>query len=500
MGKLNVVHLRYMTSTDFRVLTAVEMGMKNHEVVPGDLCAAIASLKHGGCFKVLQELCKHGLLAYEVKGKKVSGYRLTNSGYDYLALNVLTKREIINMFGSQIGVGKESDIYVVTNKEDEQCCLKLHRLGRTSFRQLKNKRDYHGRRSAMSWLYLSRISAMREFAYMKALFEREFPVPKPIDYNRHAIVMQLINGTPLCRVHELKDLSYTYKSCMDIIVQLARCGVIHGDFNEFNLMLSDEDLKSIIFFDLPQIVPTSHQNAQWYFERDVNCITSFFKKRFNFEDDYVPQFQEIKQENCLGVQIEDELLNDEDSADDDDITLKDDTNKNFNEILVKISDISDLKSNSLSVRDDLESTDEIKVEDTKIIDKNDSNLSDSAKLIDLKQIIINKSDSSDDETSGDETSDDEESADDESRLDLNALKRSLDNDLTVNVLKSLKPKNRRRRAMDRTEVQRAVRTEAQKAEAQMARRRARKRGEAAEKNKARRWNEDAIKPKSGWDY
>lgn len=45
--------------------------------------------------------------------------------------------------------------------------MKLHRLGRTSFRSLKNKRDYHKHRHKMSWLYLSRLAAMKEFAYMK---------------------------------------------------------------------------------------------------------------------------------------------------------------------------------------------------------------------------------------------------------------------------------------------------------------------------------------------
>lgn len=90
-----------------------------------------------------------------------------------------------------------SDIYIVANDEDEQLCLKLHRLGRTSFRQLKNKRDYHRHRNNTSWLYLSRLSAMKEFAYMKALYDRHFPVPKPHNYNRHAVVMELLSGHPM---------------------------------------------------------------------------------------------------------------------------------------------------------------------------------------------------------------------------------------------------------------------------------------------------------------
>lgn len=59
------------------------------------------------------------------------------------------------------------DIYIVANEEGQQFALKLHRLGRTSFRNLKNKRDYHKHRHNVSWLYLSRLSAMKEFAYMK---------------------------------------------------------------------------------------------------------------------------------------------------------------------------------------------------------------------------------------------------------------------------------------------------------------------------------------------
>ena len=41
------------------------MGMKNHETVPTALVSQIASLKHGGCHKVLKELVKNKLLAYD---------------------------------------------------------------------------------------------------------------------------------------------------------------------------------------------------------------------------------------------------------------------------------------------------------------------------------------------------------------------------------------------------------------------------------------------------
>ncbi|XP_069748317.1 serine/threonine-protein kinase RIO2 isoform X2 [Narcine bancroftii] len=301
MGKLNVVLLRYLSRDDFRVLVGVEMGMKNHEIVPPSLIASISNLKHGGCNKVLRELVKHKLLAYE-RTKTVQGYRLTNSGYDYLALKTLSSRNVLNSVGNQMGVGKESDIYIVANEEEQQLALKLHRLGRTSFRNLKNKRDYHKHRQKMSWLYLSRLAAMKEFAYMKALHDRGFPVPKPVDFNRHAVIMELLNGYPLCQVHHLKNLAATYNELMELIVKLANHGLIHGDFNEFNLMLDEDDHVTVI--DFPQMVSTSHINAEWYFDRDVKCIRDFFIRRFNYESELYPTFKDIRKEFSLDVEVE----------------------------------------------------------------------------------------------------------------------------------------------------------------------------------------------------
>ncbi|XP_050493436.1 serine/threonine-protein kinase RIO2 isoform X1 [Bombus huntii] len=300
MGKLNVTILRYLTKDDFRVLTAIEMGMKNHELVPASLAAQIANLRYGGVHKLLKELCKHRLLSYE-RGKQYDGYRLTNAGYDYLALKVLAQRGIIASFGNQIGVGKESNIYIVADEDRNPMCLKLHRLGRTCFRNIKSKRDYHQHRKSASWLYLSRISATREYAYMKALFDRGFPVPKPIDLNRHCVVMELVEGGPLCGVYRLDDVESLYDELMNLIVKLGNHGVIHGDFNEFNIMITNSGKPILI--DFPQMISTEHVDAETYFERDVNCVRDFFKRRFAYESELYPTFQDISREDCIDVEI-----------------------------------------------------------------------------------------------------------------------------------------------------------------------------------------------------
>ena len=54
-----------------------------------------------------------------------------------------------------------------------------------------------------------------------------------------------------------------YHKMMDLIVRLAQHGLVHGDFNEFNMMIDDNE--KITMIDFPQMISTSHKNAQYYF-------------------------------------------------------------------------------------------------------------------------------------------------------------------------------------------------------------------------------------------
>ncbi|GLC51486.1 hypothetical protein PLESTB_000507700 [Pleodorina starrii] len=288
--KLDVNVLRYLSKDDFRVLTAVEMGQKNHELVPLELIDSISGLKHGGAFKSIKTLMRHKLLHHD--GKHYDGYRLTYMGYDFLAIRALVSRGHISGVGRQIGVGKESDIFEVTNDDGEVFALKLHRLGRTSFRAVKSKRDYLGRRQNFSWLYLSRLAALKEFAFMKALYEHGFPVPQAIDNNRHAVLMGLVHARPMVQIRTMAHPARVYLSCMELISRLAAKGLIHCDFNEFNLLISEEEELTLI--DFPQMVSITHANAEELFSRDVECIVRFFSKKIGYVPELDPSLPYVR--------------------------------------------------------------------------------------------------------------------------------------------------------------------------------------------------------------
>nr|GAT54921.1 predicted protein [Mycena chlorophos] len=297
--KLDATDLRYVTPDEFRVLTAVEMGSKNHEVVPTVLIAQISGLRNGGVNKLIGSLAKRNLVS-KVQNSKYDGYRLTYGGYDYLAMRALSKRDSMHSVGNQIGVGKESDIYIVADADGSELVLKLHRLGRISFRAIKEKRDYLGKRKSASWMYMSRLAAQKEWAFMKVLHEHGFPVPRPVDQARHCILMELIDAYPLRQIAEVPSPGNLYSTLMDLIVRFAHAGLIHGDFNEFNILIRRETGEPVVI-DFPQMVSTSHENAEWYFNRDVECIRTFFRRRFRYESALYPRFKSIMNEEGVAT-------------------------------------------------------------------------------------------------------------------------------------------------------------------------------------------------------
>ncbi|RMY73777.1 hypothetical protein D0863_03658 [Hortaea werneckii] len=312
--KLNIKDIRYLTGDDWRVLQAVEQGSKNHEIVPTPLIAQIAGPRGGiGVHKCISNLAKVGLIA-KVKNAKYDGYRLSYGGLDYLALNTHRKANSIFSLGNQIGVGKESDIYISAGPDGRQLILKLHRLGRISFRSVKSNRDYLRKRSTGSWMYLSRLAAQKEHAFMRVLYREGFPVPEPVAWSRHTVVMEFIDAFPLRMIEKVPNPGKLYAELMDMIVRLARRGLIHGDFNEFNILIKeegpDDKIKlTPIVIDFPQTVSTNHMNAKMYFDRDVACIKRYFERRLKYTSDvpgpfFADALKGADPESRLDVEVE----------------------------------------------------------------------------------------------------------------------------------------------------------------------------------------------------
>ena len=275
--------LTKVESYDLRILQAIELGMIRHEVVPFE-----EVVRYSGLNEREVEYRMKGLDELELLYRQWDpylGYIMNYNAYDLLALNALVKAEVLEALGPSIGVGKESDVFEAVTPEDVKVAVKFHRLGRTSFRDTRRKREYVADRRHISWLYQSRLAAEAEYRALKSMHEAGVSVPEPIDQNRHVIVMQFIQGTQLSDIISLDEPRLFLDDILEDVRLAYKAGVIHTDLSEYNILVDGDGEVWII--DWPQYTSTDHPNAMELLERDVGNVVYYFQRKHGL--DYDPE-------------------------------------------------------------------------------------------------------------------------------------------------------------------------------------------------------------------
>ncbi|WP_129114600.1 serine/threonine-protein kinase RIO2 [Halegenticoccus tardaugens] len=258
---------------DFYLLSGIEQGMRfsrwvNREKIPeySGLTPEEVAYRLDRCMQ--RDLVTRKTIQYE-------GYQLEFEGYDALALRAFSERDTIEAVGAPLGVGKESDVYEVQSYKP--LALKFHREGYTNFRKVSRGRDYTADHRHVSWLYTARKAAEREYEALSELFP-VVSVPRPVDHNRHAIVMDKLDGVELARAK--LDPSQAVGVLDLILREIATAygaGFVHADMSEYNVSVSEG---GVTIFDWPQAVSTEHDNARELLERDVKNLLGYFRRKY----------------------------------------------------------------------------------------------------------------------------------------------------------------------------------------------------------------------------
>ena len=258
---------------DFYLLSGVEQGMRFSEWVDRGKLPKFSTLTPEEVDYRLERCLKRGLI--EKKTIQYEGYTLQFEGYDALALRALVEGGVIEEFGAPLGVGKESDVYEV--RSYRPLALKYHREGYTNFREVHRERDYTADREHVSWLYTARKAAEREFEILETLYPA-VSVPRPIEQNRHTIVMAKMDGVELSRTKLESD---QVVGVLDLVLsELAASyerGYVHADMSEYNVFV---DESGVTVFDWPQAVATDHQNADEFLVRDMRNLCGYFERKY----------------------------------------------------------------------------------------------------------------------------------------------------------------------------------------------------------------------------
>ncbi len=266
---------------DFRILMAIEQGMKTSEFVKVSDIRFYSRYPMEETLYRLKKVHKNDLIIRNA-AKYVVSYKLNSIGYDVLALHTLVEQELISQLGPLLGKGKESDVYSCMDDEENIYALKIYRIGRTSFRNIKRYRNIIGNRTHISWLYVNRLAAKREFKALNKIYKLDLNTPKPIGYNRHIIVMEYLRGKELAYYKDIDDPQFIFEQIINQMRHIYQEGnLIHGDMGEFNVVADEEG--NILIIDWLQSVSADHPNAIKILRRDIDNICIYFRKKYHID-------------------------------------------------------------------------------------------------------------------------------------------------------------------------------------------------------------------------
>lgn len=208
----------------------------------------------------------------------------------------------------QVKGGKEATVYLMGNG-DERLVAKVYAdLESRSFRNDANywsgvhigdkriekalkKRTRAGQAAQMG------IWVLREYLNLWRLHDAGLPVPKPkvgpevkeCAAAGSVVLMEFIghDDEPAPRLSDVKLVPDDAQSALDqsikILLDLAKMGLVHGDFSTYNLLWHDG---RVVLIDVPQILDarSAPKESRELLLRDVNSLlTSFKRHRVEFD-------------------------------------------------------------------------------------------------------------------------------------------------------------------------------------------------------------------------
>jgi len=117
--------------------------------------------------------------------------------------------------------------------------------------------------------------------------------------------MSLVDGDTLCHIQRITsqaEIKNIFEKTLEMLIRFAKNGLIHGDYNEFNLMVNADGTKLTVI-DFPQCISVKHPNAASYFNRDVECVFIYFDKlaEKSFEEKAEQEEGDMKKEEKFNV-------------------------------------------------------------------------------------------------------------------------------------------------------------------------------------------------------
>jgi len=272
-----------MSAKEWRVLSAVFHYSWDYKYVPSELIAKKAGIPEEKVEAIIRSLAGKRILT--AKQLSYFGCAFTILGLSLYSLRRFVKKGLISMIGSKMGEGKESTVYNAISDKYGEVVLKFHRVGYSSFKKVKEKRDY----GTLHFTVLTVRSARNEYRALRKL-AGYVNVPKPYGWEGNAVMMELIEAKELFRVR-LKNPGEVLEMIIEEVKAMYERGVVHGDLSQYNILVSEE---GVWIIDFPQAIILEEESEEYsllsfeelkevaneLLERDMENLLEYFRRSY----------------------------------------------------------------------------------------------------------------------------------------------------------------------------------------------------------------------------
>jgi len=214
---------------------------------------------------------------------------------------VVTSQAAVDTELGVLKTGKEADVFLLeravpgSEAVDESVVMAAKRYrGHTDFhrsssytdgRKVRNTRDARAmaRKTAHGRSVAAGQWAWAEWESLKRLWAIGVPVPYPVQIDGTELLMEWItvDGDTAPRLAELRPgpdlLASYYEQVRDVLAELSRHGMVHGDLSAYNILAAGERL---VVIDLPQVIDlVGNPSGMDFLLRDCRNVCRWFRAR-----------------------------------------------------------------------------------------------------------------------------------------------------------------------------------------------------------------------------
>lgn len=179
-----------------------------------------------------------------------------------------------------VALGKEANVFLAKNKEGENVAIKIYRLENCNFNKMYEYISQDPRYLHLKGDKRRIIFAWTQREYRNLLKAREsIRVPTPMVFKDNILVTEFIDeddvAAPQLKNTNLPSPQEVFEEIVNMLKQLFKIGLVHGDLSEFNILMQHN---KPVFIDFSQGTAIDSPNAKELLKRDIENICKYFKK------------------------------------------------------------------------------------------------------------------------------------------------------------------------------------------------------------------------------